>query len=521
MCGIAALFSGNRSALSAAPMAAVLDALRHRGPDGTAAVASGRALLGHARLAIIDVLGGGQPMRGENHSFALVCNGEIYNHARLRERLAPAHQFQSRSDSEVVLHLYEDLGAGCVHELDGMFSFVVTDGERFVAARDAFGIKPLYVGWNSSNRDVWLASEFKALTDHCDGFMALPPGSYLSHSGEVHQWFAPRWTTVAGTQSLPSSEELSRRLEAAVVKRLMSDVPVGVFLSGGLDSSIIAALAKKHLTPLQTFAVGREGAPDLAAARQVARALGTKHRECVYTIQDVAAVLESVIYHLESYDPALIRSAVPCYLLARLAAETVKVVLTGEGADELFGGYAHFSGIDEPARFHGECVSLLLNLHGMNLQRVDRMSMAHGLEGRVPFLDTEFVAWSMGIDPALKLWDAATVEKRLLRQAFQACLPDEIIRRRKQEFGTGSGVEALLADYAESRMTERDLAGAGERFPIDPPATKEELLYRHLFDGLFPGPWPLANVQRWRPLARGEGSTRRASIGRVGVIPDA
>lgn len=459
-------------------------------------------------------------MRGENPSFALVCNGEVYNHARLRERLARAHQFQSRSDSEVVLHLYEDLGAGCVHELDGMFAFVVTDGERFIAARDAFGIKPLYVGWKNSSRDLWFASEFKALTEHCDGFMALPPGSYLSHSGEVNQWFAPRWATAIGTNRA-SPGELSRRLEAAVVKRLMSDVPVGVFLSGGLDSSIIAALAKEHLTPLETFAVGRAGASDLNAARQVASALGTKHHECVYTSQDVAGALESVIYHLESYDPALIRSAVPCYLLARLAAETVKVVLTGEGADELFGGYAHFSAIRDPADFHKECASLLLNLHGMNLQRVDRMSMAHGLEGRVPFLDTEFAAWSMDIDPELKLWGAGALEKRLLRAAFEARLPAEISRRRKQEFGTGSGVEPLLFEYAESRVTDRDLAGAAARFPIDPPASKEEVLYRHVFEGLFPGRWPLANVQRWRPLGCGDGSPRGVPLRQVSVTPDA
>lgn len=439
-------------------------------------------------------------MRGEDRRFALVCNGEIYNHHRLRERLADLHRLETQSDSEVVLHLYEELGATCVHELDGMFAFVVTDGERFVAARDAFGIKPLYVGWNSSTRDMWFASEFKALAAQCDGFMAMPPGSYLTEAGDVERWFAPRWATEVGVVGVASPADLRRRLEAAVVKRLMSDVPVGVFLSGGIDSSIVTALAREHLAPLETFAVGLAGAPDLEAARCVAQALGTKHRECIYTNHDVAAALEHVVYHLESYDPALIRSAIPCYFLARLAAQTVKVVLTGEGADELFGGYAYFSRLQNASQFHHECVALLSGLHGMNLQRVDRMTMAHGLEGRVPFLDTEFVDWSMNLDPKLKLWDEGTPEKRLLRAAFETRLPSAILRRRKLEFAAGSGVEALLADYAEQQVTDRDLSAAARQFPVDSPVTKEELLCRRLFEGLFPGRWPQANVQRWRPL---------------------
>lgn len=498
MCGIVALFSGPAGVPSENPIESVLGALRHRGPDGSAAITSGRTLLAHTRLAIVDLAGGAQPMRGEDRRFALVCNGEIYNHVSLRGRLEQSHQFQSLSDSEVVLHLYEDLDAGCVHELDGMFAFFVTDGDRFVAARDPFGIKPLYVGWDDARRDLWFASEFKALIGHCDGFMALPPGSYLTQTGEVKHWFTPGWATTPGTEIPESRAELRHRLEAAVIKRLMSDVPVGVFLSGGLDSSAVAMLANQHLAPVSTFAVGLAGAPDLEAARCVARALGTRHRECIYTSRDVAAALETVIYHLESYDPALIRSAVPCYYLSRLAAESVKVVLTGEGADELFGGYAYFSGLRDPVKQHRECVSLLRNLHSMNLQRVDRMTMAHGLEGRVPFLDTEFVAWSMGLDPSLGLWDSRSIEKRVLRAAFEDCLPKEICQRKKQEFSSGSGVEAVLAAHAETNVTDRDLANASKHFPSDPPTTKEEVLYRRLFEGLFPGRWPLANVQKWR-----------------------
>jgi asparagine synthase (glutamine-hydrolysing) len=501
MCGIVAVFS-SASASQAGAVASALEVLRHRGPDGIASAASGRGLLGHVRLAIVDVQGGHQPMRGEDARFTLVCNGEIYNHQQLREGLVPRHLLASLSDSEVVLHLYEDRGEACVHELDGMFAFVVTDGERFTAARDAFGIKPLYVGWNSATRELWFASEFKALMPRCQGFKALPPGSYLTQDGEVERWFAPHWAREVGRRALGSSDELRHQLKAAVVKRLMSDVPIGVFLSGGLDSSIVAALASEQLGPIETFAVGLAGSSDLEAARCVAQALGTRHRECVYTARDVAAVLETVIYHLESYDPALIRSAVPCYLLARLAAQTVKVVLTGEGADELFGGYAYFDGLEDPEHFHRECVSLLLNLHSMNLQRVDRMTMAHGLEGRVPFLDAGFVAWSMGLDPRLKLWGAGTLEKGLLREAFRSVLPPEIVARRKVEFSAGSGIDALLADQAERRVSDRDLARAGARFTVDPPATKEEVLYRRMFEEFFPGTWPQANVQRWRPSAR-------------------
>lgn len=441
-------------------------------------------------------------MRGEDDRFALVCNGEIYNHQQLRRALAPTHDLGSRSDSEVVLHLYEDLGAACVHELDGMFAFFVSDGDRFAAARDPFGIKPMYVGWNTASRELWFASEFKALVPHCEGFKALPPGSYLTQAGDVQQWFAPRWINDVGTNAAAAAEDLKPRLEAAVLKRLMSDVPIGVFLSGGLDSSVIASVVNERLGPVETFAVGLAGAPDLQAARLVASSLGTKHRECVYTRSDVVAVLHSVIYHLESYDPALIRSAVPCYLLAKLAAETVKVVLTGEGADELFGGYSYFASVTDPAQFHRECVSLLQSLHSMNLQRVDRMTMAHGLEGRVPFLDTEFVEWSMGIAPVAKQWQSGTLEKRMLRAAFHRALPSEIVARRKLEFATGSGVEALLADYANDQVTDRDLANARARFPVDTPETKEEVLYRRVFDECFPGEWPLANVQRWRHSAR-------------------
>jgi len=500
MCGIAALFSSRRDPASE-PLAAVLRVLEHRGPDGLAAAATGRAVLGQVQLAIGEVVS--QPLRGEDRRLALVTNGRIYNHEQLRSQLLGTHRLYTHSDAELILHLYQDLGAGCVHVFEGVFAFFVTDGRRFLAARDALGVKPLYVGWNAARRDIWFASEFKALVPYCDGFKALPPGSYLTQEGEVRQWFWPGWAARVGTEQQVSLDELRERLDAALAKRLTNDGSLGVFLSGGLDSSALAALAARRVGALQTFSAGMEGSRDLDAAREVARMLGTRHRDCVFTYDDVTAVLEDVIYHLESYDPALIRGAIPYYLLSRLAAESARVVLVGEGADELLGGYAHFGTIAQPAAVHRECVSLLTSLHGAGLQRVDRMTMAHGLEARVPFLDADLVAWIMSWDPRFKMHGDYAPEKRLLRLAFQDLLPRPILERKQLDIGAGTGVDLALLRHADQSVSDRDLASAAQRFPRDAPTTKEELLYRTYFEELFPGDWPRQNVQRWRHLEAG------------------
>jgi asparagine synthase (glutamine-hydrolysing) len=439
-----------------------------------------------------------QPVRGEDRRFALVCNGRIYNHHRLRSRLLPSHQLDTGSESELILHLYEDLGAGRVHELDGPFAFFVTDGLRFLAARDAFGVKPLYVGWNACQRDIWFASEFKALVAHCDGFKALPPGSYVTHAGEVRHWFVPGWAARQGTERNFSPDDLQQRLDAALAKRLTEPARLGVFLSGGLDSSVLSALAARRVGFVQTFAAGMAGARDLEAARSVAKVLGTRHRECVFTFDDVVTVLEDVIYHLESYDPALVRGAIPYYLLSRLAAESAKVVLVGEGADELFAGYSHFAALAAPAALHAECVSLLTSLHGLSLQRVDRMTMAHGLEARLPFLDPDLVAWGMSLDPRLEMHGQHAQEKRLLRLASRKLVPRSILARKQLDISAGSGVDLALIRHAEQSVSDRDLANAALRFSRDPPMTKEQLLYRRCFEELFPGRWPRENVERWR-----------------------
>lgn len=496
MCGIAATFGAGENGGVGALTDLMLRRLAHRGPDGVGVAHMGRAVVGHARLAIVDVAGGQQPMQDSRARNALACNGEIYNHLLLRRALGSEHAFKSECDSEVVLHLFSEFGRDCVHQLDGMFAFFVTDGASFLAARDPFGIKPLYVGTDAAG-GLWFASELKALQDSCVSISTLPPGAYLA-DGETCRWFSPRWTAVTRSDVAPAPHEIVERLERAVVKRLMSDVPVGVLLSGGLDSSLVAALARRHMGRLRTYAVGVEGAPDLSAARHVARVLGAEHSECVYSLREVERHLERVIYHLESYDAALVRSAVPCYFVSELAAEEVKVVLTGEGADELFAGYSYMRRIADPAELHRECVRLLGGLHAMNLQRVDRMTMAHGLEGRVPFLDVDFVDYAMRLDPAYKVQNEGVAEKRVLRRAAERVLPREIAHRPKLEFSQGTSNEGLLGAYAEERISDRELSQAAARFPRDTPRDKEELLYRLIFENLFPGDKCLDSVARWR-----------------------
>jgi asparagine synthase (glutamine-hydrolysing) len=505
MCGIVAHFAPDGGNSDDALVAQLARRLRHRGPDGEGAKTLGRASLGHTRLAIVDVGGGEQPMLGEAFGSLMVCNGEVYNHAELRRQLTERHRFATNSDSEVIVHLYEERGKDCVEELDGMFAFFASDGDSFLAARDAFGIKPLYYGRTAD--DAWLfASEAKIVGAYCQRFTALRPGSLITERGEQERWFRPAWELEVGRQRDVDLQQLTERLEVAVTKRFMADVPLGVLLSGGLDSSIVAALSARHLPNLMTFAVGAAGAADLDAARQVARALGTRHFEHVYSAKDAARVLPEVIRQLESYDPALIRSAVPGYFVSALAASHVKIVLTGEGADEVFGGYDYFSGIDSRLEFHRECVRLLFGLYGMNLQRVDRMTMAHGIEGRVPFLDVGFVDYVMRIDPALKMWGGARSEKALLRAAFADVLPSAVTKRRKLEFSRGAGGEAPLRELAERKISDRDLLLSRARFPVDSPVTKEELLYREIFSEIFPGETFRAAVRRWQPPTRSQPS---------------
>lgn len=428
---------------------------------------------------------------------ALVANGMIYNYRELRGTL-PSARFRTDSDSEVILHGYAAYGAEAVAQLDGMFAFVLTDGESVLAARDPIGIKPLYVGRRPDG--LCFASEIKALVGNVDEIEEFPPGHYY-HS---KQGFVRYYEVPDGSPSIFSPEEAVQAvrtvLERAVAKRLRSDVPLGAFLSGGLDSSIITALALRHVDDLHTFAVGLEGSRDLVAARRVAEHLGTIHHEYVLTRDEVIEALPHILYHLESYDRDLVRSAVPCYFVSRLAAERVKVVLTGEGADELFAGYAYYKDYRNARDLHIELRRSVTAMHNVNLQRVDRMTMAHGLEGRVPFLDKEMIALASRIDPALKLrrLGGRSVEKWILRHAFQDLLPHEIVWRDKEQFDQGSGVSSLLVREAARQVAEGRIFTLAGEDDGGGPRSPEEAWYRKLLSQAFTPAQPVLDlVAHW------------------------
>ena len=429
-----------------------------------------------------------------------MCNGEIYNHEILRTQLKRRHRFRTRSDAEVIIHLYEEMGPACVDQLAGMFAFVLTDGERVLAARDPLGIKPLYMGRDGDGA-LWFASEIKGLLDVCDDVREFPAGSLYTEKGGLRRWFRPSWIDPPNEPLMADGGAIVRGLEMAVTKRPMSDVPVGVFLSGGLDSSIIAALMRSQMHELYSFSVGLENSVDLQAARAVADNLGTEHHELVYTVEDMLAVLETVIYHLESYDPALIHSAIPCYFVSKLAADHVKVALSGEGSDEAFAGYRYFGDLSDADALHRESVRILRRLHNMNLQRVDRMTMAHALEGRVPFLDTDFLNVAMAINPEAKLHQPDRTEKWLLRRAFAGLIPEAILWRAKEEFAQGCGSEWALREYCGHLIADAEFERASELFPVDTPKTKEAFHYRRIFEQFFPGDALRRTVGRWRGTA--------------------
>jgi asparagine synthase (glutamine-hydrolysing) len=489
MCGIAAQY-GNPDSEAGERM---LRRLVHRGPDDQGSVAPGQSWLGHRRLSIVDVDGGAQPLHSESGDLWLVGNGEVYNHGEVRAGLNGT-PFRTDSDNEVALHLLDERGPDSLDELEGMFAFAAAgeDG-RFVAARDPVGIKPLY--WAQRNGDVRFASEIRTFDrEWLPLVRAFPPGCHWTPDGGLKRFAraAPlsHHEGVAADHREPPREILDRTREeliAAVERQMMGDVPVGVFLSGGLDSSLVAAIAAQYLRErgerLKTFAVGTDGSPDLEAARFVARHLDTEHHERIYTAQDAVDVLPEVVRVIESFDPSLVRSAVPNYLLAELTASHVKVVLTGEGADELFAGYEYLRELDDDA-LHSELVRTVEGLHNLNLQRCDRVTMAHGLEARVPFLDTALIRFALSLPADWKIADEDRPEKQLLREAFSGWLPDRFLWREKSQFGDGSGASEVLKERYENSVSEDELAA--EREQVDPPLrTREELAYwRMLRDGL-------------------------------------
>ncbi len=498
MCGIVAIY-GDRASEWALRLDNMMDKLNHRGPDDRGKYVGGNVALGQTRLSIVDVAGGKQPIFNEDGRACVICNGEIYNHRALRDGLS-GHSFRTASDTEAILHVFEEEGEGAVSRLDGMFAFVLYDGKDILVARDPLGIKPLYQG----HRDgcVFFASELKALEGMVDGIREFPPGHYYSSragAGLVQYYHIPRGTADGGGGDEDAITAMIRqRLTEAVEKRLMSDVPLGVFLSGGIDSSILAAIARRYFDRLDSFSVGVEESIDLKYARVVARFLGTDHHEFIYTRDDVVEALPQVIYHLESFDPALVRSAIPTYFVSRLAKEHVKVILTGEGADEAFAGYLYFKDIDRKEALQDESIRILSGLHNLNLQRVDRATMAHSIEGRVPFLDVDFLKHVIAIDPRLKLAGEGRMEKWLLRKAFAGYLPEEVLWRTKMEFADGSGSAQLVGDFAENEISDAEFEEQKEAFQDISLVSKEELYYLKLFQGFFGTDGVHRVVGRWR-----------------------
>jgi asparagine synthase (glutamine-hydrolysing) len=499
MCGIAGAYQGN----SQKSVNQMVRRLKHRGPDGDGVMPTKDATLGHTRLAIVDVAGGSQPL--QDGGAWISFNGEIYNYMGLRRKRLQDQQFKTRTDTETVLRLYERYGPKCVELLNGMFAFAIAwRGELFLA-RDPLGIKPLYYG--KKDGGLHFASEVKALSLVTDDIHEFPAG-YWYHSKKGWMQYYTLENTLQ--DDLPDVQGEADALQAirdslqdAVRKRLMSDVPLGVSLSGGLDSSIISMIASQSTPGLHSFVVGVEGGEDLEASRLMAKTLGTQHHEYIYNEQDMLAVLPEVVYYLESFDPALVRSAIPNYMLAKMAAEYVKVMLTGEGADELYAGYSYLRRYDAPETLQKELIYITEALHNTNLQRGDRMSMAHGLEARVPFLDVDSVAMALSLPSEWKLQENGRPAKALLRRAYEGLLPDEIVYRPKMKFSKGAGSSDFLAERAEQKISDEQFQAESKRLKRDWDynlQNKEALLYYQMLREHYQDEWIMPNMGRSRSL---------------------
>ena len=503
MCGIAGVWG----TCDEKTVRAMIHRLVHRGPDaqGILRDPARPAVLGHCRLAIVDPAEGDQPIRSEEGRRAIVANGEIYNFRSLRSRLKDRYRFRTQSDSEAALALYAERGTACAGDLDGMFAFALADGDDLFVARDPIGIKPLYFG--RRNGDLLFASEIKALIGLTDDVTEFPPGSWFHSRMGTRSYYEVPDRTPAQRTAKKHLALVRETLERSVTKRLMSDVPLGAFLSGGLDSSIIVALVRPHVDELHTFSVGIEGSRDLEAARIVARHLDTVHHERVLKPEEISACLPEILFHLESFDQDLVRSAIPCYFTARLASQEVKVILTGEGADELFAGYRYYRDYEDSSLFRRELRRSVQCLHNVNLQRVDRMTMVHSIEGRVPFLDVEMIELAQTIPPELKLKKdngPRAVEKWVLRKACEDLLPAEIVWRDKEQFDEGSGTVDLLSDTVSRWMLPAEARQYSARHPDAHLRSPEECFYHKVLCEAYADPVPvLKNVARWavRPMA--------------------
>ena len=480
--------------------------IRHRGPDWSGIHVGNHAILAHERLSIVDPQSGGQPLFSPDRKKILAVNGEIYNHQDIRNRYKGKYEFQTGSDCEAILALYNDKGFDFLEDLSGIFAFALYDEEKndFIIARDPIGVIPLYIG-KDHNGMVYGASELKALEGFCDEYEPFLPGHYyIGSEGKQVKWYKRDWYDYENVKDNHTSiEELREGLESAVKRQLMSDVPYGVLLSGGLDSSVISAIAKKYSAKriesgdlmdawwpqLHSFAIGLKGAPDLAKAREVADHIGTVHHEINYTIQEGLDAIRDVIYFIETYDVTTVRASTPMYLLARVIKSMgIKMVLSGEGADEIFGGYLYFHKAPTPKEFHTETVRKLGKLYLYDCLRANKALSAWGVEGRVPFLDKEFLDIAMRINPADKMCPGNTIEKRVVREAFSDMLPESIVWRQKEQFSDGVGYSWIdtLKKIASESVSDEQMAHAAERFPINTPMNKEEYCYRSIFEEHFP-----------------------------------
>ena len=518
MCGIVAIFNIKQQSQELRQKALRMSQkIRHRGPDWSGIYCGGSAILAHERLSIVDPESGGQPLYSPDKKQVLAVNGEIYNHQEIRRRYAGQYNFQTGSDCEVILALYREKGINFLEDLSGIFAFALYDEEKdaFLIARDPIGVIPLYIGYDSDGT-VYVASELKALEGFCEQYEPFLPGHYLwsedlkkdsslftLHSS-LKRYYKRDWFSYDAVKSNTASvDAIHDGLVAAVKRQLMSDVPYGVLLSGGLDSSVISAIAEKfsehriednsqtraYWPRLHSFAVGLKGAPDLAKAKMVADHIGTVHHEINYTIQEGLDAIRDVIYYIETYDVTTVRASTPMYLLARVIKSMgIKMVLSGEGADEIFGGYLYFHKAPSAKDFHEETVRKLSKLYLYDCLRANKSLSAWGVEGRVPFLDKEFLDIAMRTNPEAKMCPGTTMEKKIVREAFADMLPEAVAWRQKEQFSDGVGYSWIdtLKQITSEAVSDEQMAHAAERFPINPPKNKEEYYYRSIFAEHFP-----------------------------------
>jgi len=507
MCGIVCAFDLKQNSEDLRPQILEMSKrIRHRGPDWSGIFDNEKAIMAHERLAIVDPASGKQPLFSPDKQLVLAANGEIYNHRALRKQFESSYDFQTQSDCEIILALYKEKGVDFVDDLNGIFGFAIYDVEEdtYFIARDHMGIIPLYIGWDQ-NGTFYVASELKALEPVCTKIELFPPGHYFhSKDGKFVQWYKRDWKAYDAVKDNETSiQEIKEALEAAVHRQLMSDVPYGVLLSGGLDSSVTSAIAKKYAQKrvesgdtayawwpqLHSFSVGLEGSPDLAAAQKVANHIGTVHHEIKFTIQKGLDAIKDVIYNLETYDTTTIRASTPMYLMARVIKSMgIKMVLSGEGADELFGGYLYFHKAPNAKEFHQETVRKLDKLHMYDCMRANKSLAAWGIEGRVPFLDKEFMDVAMRINPQDKMINGERMEKWVVRKAFEDMLPESVAWRQKEQFSDGVGYSWIdtLKEIVEKEVSDEQMKNAHFRFPVQTPLNKEEFYYRTIFESHFP-----------------------------------